>query len=309
MDSGLLMTAIASALVGVALAGLGLGVRLLRRRSDPLARRLRADLFEEAAPAVEAVPPSRALQAIGRFARGGEREASRLRQRLIQAGHRRASALQVFLAAKVLLALGLPLAFLAWHASLSEPLRLALPIAVWLCAGGFYLPNLWLAARIAQRRAVLEKALPDALDLLVTCVEAGLGLDAALLRVSQDSALCAPELADELNLTFLEVRAGIPRTEAFRRLFARTGCDELKSLAATLAQSEMFGTSVGVALRVQAQGIRTRRMYRAEERAAVVAVKLTVPLVLCILPSLISVVVGPAAVNIYQSLYPALGGP
>jgi tight adherence protein C len=182
-------------------------------------------------------------------------------------------------------------------------------VAVWLCAGGLFLPNLWLSSRVAQRRLLVERGLPDSLDLLVTCVEAGLGLDSALLRVSQDSALCAPALAEELRLTSLETQAGIPRPEAFRRLFERTGCDELKSLAATLSQAEMFGTSVGLALRVQAQGIRTRRMFRAEERAAIVAVKMTVPLVLCILPSLLAVVMGPAAVNIYQGLYSKLGGP
>jgi tight adherence protein C len=202
----------------------------------------------------------------------------------------------------------LPIAFLTLNAMRTEGIRLAVPIAIWLCCGGFFLPNLWISSRIQARRSVIDRGLPDALDLLVTCVEAGLGLDAALVRVAGDLELSWPLLSEELTLTFLEIKAGIARTEAFRRLFERTGADELKSLAATLAQAEMFGTSIATSLRVQASGLRVRRMYRAEERAAIVAVKMTVPLVLCILPALLAVVMGPAAVNIYNSLFRKLGG-
>jgi tight adherence protein C len=185
---------------------------------------------------------------------------------------------------------------------------MAVPLALGATAAGFFLPNLWLHAQIAERLRKIERALPDTLDLLVTCVEAGLGLDAAMQRVADETALAFPVLSSELRLAFLEVKAGIPRMEALRRLAERTGAQELRSLAATLVQTEMFGTSVGAALRVQAEGIRIRRMQRAEELAAYIAVKMTFPLIVFILPSLFVVVVGPAIVNISERLFPLLGG-
>ncbi len=296
------------AFVGIAAFALS-----LRGRSDPVLRRLRARKAEVAPPAEAPLTEvglaiARGMASIAQVTSDKEASLSRLRRRLVQAGFRREAAVHTFLAAKVGIALALPVGFLAVESLLAEGIDLAVPIAVWLCTGGFFLPNLWISSRIQSRRQSIERGLPDALDLLVTCVEAGLGLDAALVRVSGDLELSWPLLAEELNLTFLEIKAGIPRTEAFRRLFERTGVDELKSLAATLAQAEMFGTSIAVSLRVQASGLRIRRMYRAEERAAVVAVKMTVPLVLCILPSLLAVVMGPAAVNIYNSLFTKLGG-
>jgi tight adherence protein C len=135
----------------------------------------------------------------------------------------------------------------------------------------------------------------------VTCVEAGLGLDAAMSRVGQEMVLSAPTLAEELNMTFLEVQAGIPRADSFRRLAERTGVEDLRSLSAMLIQTEIFGTSVARALRIHSDGMRVKRMQQAEEKAAMVSVKMTIPLVLCILPSLIAVVMGPAIVMITQS--------
>ena len=305
----------ASLLAVLALAGLGAGVWSLRGQADPVLRRLRPRAERAAAPGAPEPPPAGlgkrltcGLAALAQVSSGKADEQSGLRRRLVQAGLRGESALQRLLAAKVALALLLPGAFLVVESLLAERLKLAVPIAIWLCAGGFFLPNLWVGARIGARRLSVERGLPDALDLLVTCVEAGLGLDAALVRVSGDLALSWPLLSEELNLAFLEIKAGIPRTEAFRRLYERTGVDDLKSLAATLAQAELFGTSIALSLRVQARGLRVRRMYRAEERAAIVAVKMTVPLVLCILPSLLAVVMGPAAVNIYQALFVKMGG-
>ena len=140
------------------------------------------------------------------------------------------------------------------------------------------------------------------MDLLVTCVEAGLGLDAALARVADEIRLASPLLAQELNLTFLEIQAGIARRDAFRRLSERTGVEDLRQLSAVLTQTEMFGTSIAKALRVHADGMRIKRMQRAEERAASVGVKMTLPLILCILPSLIAVVLGPAMVSMIEQL-------
>jgi tight adherence protein C len=238
----------------------------------------------------------------------GEEEKSRLRLRLANAGYRRETALQAFLAAKVILAFVTLLGFLWLNASLVRPLPNAMLLGTIFCAIAFYAPNVWLSGRVTSRQRAVERALPDALDLLVTCVEAGLALDAAVLRVAGELRLAHPVLAEELELTHLEVKAGMPRVDAFRRLAQRTGVDDLKQLAATLTQTEMFGTSIGIALRVQAEGMRVRRMQRAEERAAMVAVKMTMPLVFCILPSLFAVIIGPGVVNIAEKLLPNMGG-
>jgi tight adherence protein C len=237
-----------------------------------------------------------------------EEQRFRLRLRLANAGFRRDHAVTVFLGTKVILLFGALAGFLWVNASMVRPLPNTGLVGVIVCAAAFYAPNLWLSSRITSRQRAIERALPDALDLLVTCVEAGLALDAAVLRVSGELRRAHPILAEELELTHLEVKAGMPRVDAFRRLAERTGVVDLKQLAATLTQTEMFGTSVGLALRVQSEGMRVRRMQRAEERAAKVAVKMTLPLVFCILPSLFAVIIGPGIVNIMERLMPNLGG-
>jgi tight adherence protein C len=232
-------------------------------------------------------------------------ELSRLRQRLTQAGLRSEFAMEIFLASKLLLAALSTAAFLYINnhllvRGLTFPKDAA--VAVWLCGAMFFLPNLWLSGQIRKRQALLERALPDAMDLLVTCVEAGLGLDAALSRVADEMHLAAPVLAAELQLTFLEVQAGVPRRQAFRRLADRTGVEDLRQLSAVLTQTEIFGTSIARALRVHADAMRIKRMQKAEERAGMVGVKMTIPLILCILPSLMAIVLGPALVSIYEKL-------
>jgi tight adherence protein C len=231
-------------------------------------------------------------------------ELSRLRTRLQQAGLRSDHAMELFLASKLLLACGATLTFLYVNSRLVN--RLVFPmdalVAVWSCAVFFLAPNLWLGSRIKGRKLLVERGLPDSMDLLVTCVEAGLGLDAALARVSDEIRLAAPLLAQEMNITFLEIQAGIPRRDAFRRLSERTGVEDLRQLSAVLTQTEMFGTSIAKALRVHADGMRIKRMQRAEEKAASVGVKMTLPLILCILPSLIAVVLGPAIASMIAQL-------
>jgi tight adherence protein C len=285
------------------------GVRLLRRR---------VSVVDRLAPAAPAGVPGAdrklglfggLLLVIGAVAHPTSAEdAERLRLRLQHAGLSSARAESSFRAAKVVLGFGLLAIALFVVAGRPMPVTTALFIGIVAFSVGFYAPDAWLASRTRQRQAALERALPDALDLLVTCVEAGLGLDAALQRVATELRLAWPILAREFDTTFLEINAGIARSEAFRRLAARTGVKELKSLAATLTQTEIFGTSVAIALRVQGEGIRTRRMQRAEEKAAYAGVKMTVPLICCIVPSLIAVVVGPAVVNIAKRVLPMIGG-
>lgn len=233
---------------------------------------------------------------------GGE-DLSRIQRSLVQAGFRTDNAVEVFLGIKLLLT---PIAILLlWQINihLDEPyvFPMSFCVAMIACAVAFFLPNIYVSNRIANRQMALENPLPDAIDLLVTCVEAGLSLDAAMSRVAQEMELVAPILAQELKQTMLEIQAGVKRSDAFHRLSTRTGVADLKSLSAMIVQTEMFGTSVSRALRVHSEGMRTKRMQRAEEKAAMISVKMTVPLIFFILPSLFIVVMGPAALMIMAS--------
>jgi tight adherence protein C len=227
-------------------------------------------------------------------------EVSRIQTSLIRAGYRSDNAVEVFLGIKLLLT---PIAILiVWQINiqLTEPLEFPMSFCVVLiaCAVAFFLPNMWVYNKSTNRKLGLEQPLPDAIDLLVTCVEAGLSLDAAMARVSQEMELVAPLLASELKQTMLEIQAGVKRSDAFHRLSHRTGVEDLKSLSAMIIQTELFGTSVSRALRVHSEGMRTKRMQRAEEKAAMVSVKMTVPLIFFILPSLMVIVMGPAALMV-----------
>lgn len=232
---------------------------------------------------------------------GGRR--SRLRTTLIHAGLRGPGAFELFLGVKIALAVALALAVAPLHAlwpSLPPNVEL---IAAPLAAVGFYAPNLWAALRVRRRQRRLARALPDALDLLVACLEAGLSIEASLVRIAHETAFSAPLLAGELGRATAELQAGMPRAEAFRRLADRTGLDELRSLSATLVQAEMFGTSIARSLRVHATTLRRERARLAEERAATVGVKLLLPLILCILPALLVVLMSPALIRVSRYLF------
>jgi tight adherence protein C len=248
------------------------------------------------------------LAPLARLARPKDPEGmSRLRTSLAYAGFRGARAVETFLEAKVALGLGLGGALLVASSLFAGPVPHAREMTLVLVAAGFYAPNLWLRRRGDARRARIGNSLADTIDVLVTCVEGGLGLDAALARITKEIGASAPELAGELTLTTAEMRAGIPRADAFRRLAARTGVEQLRSLAAMIVQSEMFGTSIARSLRVHSRSMRIRRTHDAEERAAKASVKMTIPLILCILPSLFAVILGPAIVRI-GALLSHLGG-
>jgi tight adherence protein C len=294
----------ATSLVLAALAALVYGTIAIARARGYLDRRLAVEL--DVPVARPFLTQQQRPGAIARFLRplarlagpGRQDEVVRLRERLVRAGLRGPSAMSLYLAAKLILGGVLLGGGLWWNHAQAYHVEPGLLLAVVTFATGFYAPDYWLSVRTRARQNAIERGLPDALDLLVTCVEAGLGLDAALQRVADEVSLPWPVLGGELRETFLEARAGIPRVEAFRRLASRTGVQDLKSLAATLTQTELFGTSVALALRIQAEGIRVRRMQRAEERAAYVAVKMTIPLVLFILPTMVAITLGPTVLNI-----------
>lgn len=231
-----------------------------------------------------------------------------LRQRLTGAGYDQPDAFVVYTLLRVLLALGLPGLFFAAHftssASLSLPRLYA--IGAGLALLGLYLPHAWVNRRAARRRQDMLNGLPDALDLMLVCVEAGLGLDAAFQRVGQELAQARPALARQLAAVTLELRAGRSREEALRRMGERSGVPELRSFVMLLAQSERLGTSISQTLRTYAAEMRERRRLRAEEKAHRLPVLLSLPLVACLLPAMLGVLMLPAAIRVMRDLLPAL---
>jgi tight adherence protein C len=175
-------------------------------------------------------------------------------------------------------------------------------------AFGFFIPRFLLKRKMQERQRHIRLALPDALDLTVICVEAGLPLDQAMMRVGLDLRHAHPELSDEFHLFDLETQAGKPRVEALRNLAARTGVEDVRALVGTLIQTDRFGTSVAQALRVHSDSLRTERRQRAEEQAAKTTVKMIIPLVLFVMPSLVFVTVGPAVIQLMRLLIPITGG-
>lgn len=175
-------------------------------------------------------------------------------------------------------------------------------------ACGYYAPSIWLRKAIADRKDALQRAIPDALDLMVVCVEAGLGLDQAIARVGEEVKLTHPALSDELNLLAIELRSGVSRQEALRNFAHRTDMEEARNLVALLIQTDRFGTSIGQALRVHADSMRSTRRLKAEELAAKLPVKLLFPLIFFIFPSIFIVLLGPACIQMVRVLFPALNG-
>ncbi|SEF04519.1 tight adherence protein C [Burkholderia sp. WP9] len=235
---------------------------------------------------------------------------SALRLRFANAGIRTPSAPALYFAAKTVLALVLPaIALIFLGNAFDADQRMYLLLAV-LCASalGFYLPNLVMTRLVESRQRKLFEDLPDALDLMTVCVEAGLGLDAAMMRVTQEIGVKSHALRDEFDMVLLELRAGSGRDKALRNLSLRTGVEDIDTLAAMLIQADRFGTSVGDSLRVYTDNLRTKRRLRAEEQAAKIALKLLFPLMFFIFPTLLTVLIGPSAIQIVRQLFPAIHG-
>ena len=243
------------------------------------------------------------LKSVGQTIPRNPEELSRQGLRLVKAGIRRKDGPFLFVGIQAAVALTVFLSLGATN--LVQNTILSLVIAVF---AGAALPDIALKLAIGRRQLRIQNGLPDALDLTVVCVEAGLGLNQALMRIGQEIQPSHPELSDELNLSALEVAAGRPRAEAMRNLARRNDLEDLKALAAILIQTDRFGTSIGQSLRVFADGMRVKRRQRAEERAAKMAVKMILPMILFIFPAIFVVVVGPAIISIIQRLLPILGG-
>ncbi len=224
-------------------------------------------------------------------------ESSVVQQRLVRAGYRNDGTVKIFYGAKVLVPLVLVLLVLV------SGLGSVSPIFFYILAlgGGFLAPDFWLGRKIAKRQAQIKRGLPDVLDLLVICIEAGLSLDQATARTAEEMHRAQPALSDELGIVALEQRAGRARSDAWKHLADRTDVDVVRNLVSMLVQAEQFGTSIGKTLRVHSDTLRTKRVQEIEEKAAKLSVKLLFPLVIFIFPSLFLVVLGPAVLVMADS--------
>jgi len=243
-----------------------------------------------------------ALDPLSRAVPVSTENVSQTRQWLIQAGYRDPQHATIYRGLRVLFA-ALGFGGVLLFTGTSSPLLL-----VGMPAFGYFVPRFMLKRAVKARQRRIRLGLPDALDLTVICVEAGLALDQAMLRVGEDLSYAHPELSAEFHMFNLETRAGKPRVEALRNLAARTGVEDIRSLVMTLVQTDRFGTSVAQALRVHSDSLRTERRQRAEEQAAKTTVKMIIPLVCFVMPSLIFVTVGPAVIQLLHVLLPISGG-
>lgn len=238
----------------------------------------------------------RALTDLGKLLPSSEKKVSKKVRMMLRAGFRSPEAVKI----QQGLELALPVAFIILM-YMSGIYRLN-PLFMFAFAGlaGFLLPDMWLSWRVSHRQRRIVIALPDALDLLVVCVEAGMGLDQALFRVAQELRISYPELSDELQLVNLEMRVGRSRIDSLRELAVRTGVEDVKSFVTMLIQTDRFGTDLAQSLRIHSDNLRTKRRQRAEEAAAKTTVKMIPALVFLIFPAMFAVLLGPAVISIIR---------
>jgi tight adherence protein C len=292
-------------LAGVFLAvclGMGMAVSWALAQNAPERRRLRA--VAAAAPTGLLIDekltetPDPLLQHLSRLLPKSPKEMSRLRLMLTRAGYTSARAAAYFVGAQLVLPFVMFIAaiiFLGLTSGMGPGMVLA--------AVGYLAPKLFIRRQTTLRQKAIRNGLPDALDLITVCMEAGSGLDQAIARATEELMLPHPVLAEELRMIITEVRAGKPRLEAFKNFASRTDVPDVRSLVSMLVQTDRFGTSIGEALRVHSDTSRTKRRQAAEERAGKVGVKLVFPLVLCLFPALYVVCFGPVVVKVYRAFY------
>jgi tight adherence protein C len=271
-------------------------------RTSPQTRRIR-DLLRPRSARTEAAEltktgdqPGRVLGRLKTFVPKSPKAMGKLQRRLALAGLYKTSHAILFSLSEVIgAAVGflLPIVYLGWGGGMT--------FAVLGAILGYLLPSLVLDRKIKRRQRLIQNGLPDALDMLIVCLEAGLALDGALLKAAEELHIAHPDLAEELRLLNVETRAGKPRLEAFKNFATRTKVDDVRALVAMLIQTDRFGTSVAQALRTHAEVSRTKRRQRAEERAAKIGVKMVFPLVFCLFPAFYVVTLGPAVIKFVQA--------
>ena len=295
MALDLVVTLVAGFLAVALIAGYG--VSSILGRLSPERQRLRqlataggpADAFDSNLALVDSIDPRfKSLPGVPK----SPKEMGRLRRRLAMAGYTSPTAVVAYAVANLVTPAVFGLITLGAVGG-----RQGMLFALFAAAVGYLLPGLLLARKIELRKREIREGLPDALDLFIVCVEAGSGLDQAIVKASDELGLSYPSLAYELRLITTEIRAGKPRVEAFKNFAARTKVDDVQSLVALLVQTDKFGTSLAQALRTHADSSRTKRRQNAEERAGKLGVKLVFPLVLFLFPALYIVILGPAVIT------------
>jgi tight adherence protein C len=242
------------------------------------------------------------LRNLGKRAARSSKDLGETRRALVMAGIRNHEGPALYYGARILGAIAMPALVGLLGAAIQAAMLRTTPLLVVSAMLGYYLPRFLLKVRIRKRQETIRLGLADALDLLVICVEAGLGLNQALVRVAEEMSHACPPVADEFGLVNLEMRAGTSRPDALRHLSERTGVEDLQALVAMLIQTDRFGTSIAQSLRVHSDTLRTKRRQRAEEAAAKTTIKLVFPLVLFIFPAMFVVILGPAILHILQQL-------
>lgn len=283
----------------LAVTGMVLALGAALRREAPIAARVRWLVNEREAP-VRARRPrgsllGRMVASVGRQAADGDRSISR---RLAVAGYRGANAAAIFVGARTLISLGPALLVLVPAVLAGRPLGGTVLVAALFFAAGQLLANLWLKRRMARRERQITRALPDALDLMVVCLESGLGLNATIQKVGDERSTVGDVLGQEFAQVADDLRSGRPRADALRALGVRNGSDDMKALIGIVIQSDKLGASMAKTLRTHGDLLRTRRRQRAEEAARKLPIKVLFPLALCILPALFTIVLGPAMLKL-----------
>jgi tight adherence protein C len=310
MDSPLLFAIFAFLTLMVAMTGVGYRLyykpgRMLRQLGTPV-------ITSDPRNGAVAEPESSGftvvtmLTSIGSKIPSSEAEVATLRGNLLRAGFRSEKALPVFYSMRILSTLAMTFMSLMVQAHMPPNPAMSVALMVFGCAAGWVFPRMFLEKKVIKRQDILRLSLPDALDLLVVSVEAGLGLDQAIQHVARELDVSHPALSEELSLVMLEMRAGKRRQDALRNFGERTGEAEIRKLVAILVQNDRFGTSMGESLRTHSDFLRTRRRQEAEERAAKVGVKLVFPIFFFILPSMLIVAAGPGILQIFKYLFPMM---
>jgi tight adherence protein C len=295
--------------VGIVIGITVLGLRLWVRPKEAIERvTATAVEIEEEAPTHPSLVFRDLLSRLGNSLPASPKDMSVMQRRLVRAGMRNKNALKILYGAKIVMGVALPLLMTAivWNTQ-ADPTNKVM--AVLAAAGlGFFGPNEYVSIVARRRQKAIQKALANALDLMVVCVESGLGLDQAILQVAKELDQAHPEISEEFGLVNLELKAGKRRQETLRNLAERAGVEDLKKLVAVLIQADRFGTGIAQSLRAHADFMRVQARQVAEEKAAKLGVKLVFPIFFCILPSLFIVTVGPIAVKIVRELIPMMTG-
>jgi tight adherence protein C len=294
----------------IAVLGAGVGMRFYVQPREAIERvtGAGAHVDQEQTPTHPSLVFREVVKKLGDLIPASPKDVSVMQRRLIRAGIRTPNAMQYLYGAKVAMGIILPLMMTATVAGSNyDPGTKFMFIAV-AGAAGFFGPNEFVRMKAKRRQKEISRGLPNALDLMVVCVESGLGLDQAIVQVAKELEHAHPDISEEFALVNLELKAGKRRVEALRNLSERTASDDLKKLVAVLIQADRFGTGVAQSLRAHSEYMRVQTRQTAEEKAAKLGVKLVFPIFFCILPSLFVVTVGPVVVKIMRELIPMMNG-